>query len=279
MPTFVIHSMGQAAQKSTWDVREIRVGRDPAHNHLVLPGSTVSREHAVFRMVPDRRWSVKCVSETNPIVVDGALTGSEVFVAEGSEILIGTEYLLVFSKTEFAAQAYMGHKSHFAKSECSRCHWSGMVSSLRRQPVCPKCGGVDLRAESEYQRDLASRKATNEQTAAVDPLMVKAELAKLRAAKRSHIERLDDHEPGASRKPLDEGSAFLIGKDPAAGFKLTGFVIGQGVRLAWEGSRWVAQASLTMPGMKVNGNKTDRIALNNGDVIEVGSNRFRFVVE
>ena len=41
----------------------------------------------------------------------------------------------------------------------------------------------------------------------------------------------------------------------------------------------MALASLTMPRLKVNGVKTDRAPLNNGDVLEIGSNRFRFVVE
>lgn len=279
MPVLVIHSLGKPPQKASWDQREIRVGRDPNHNHLVLPGPTVSREHAVFRAGPDGRWSVACASQTNPIVVNGVLTEAEVFVGEGSEVLVGSEYLLVFAESEVKAKQYLGVVGHFAPSECARCHWSGMVSSLRRQPVCPKCGGTDLRGATEYRRDSASRLATSEETATVDPRVVRAELERLRAAKRSAIERVDGLEPGTPRKPLAEGEPFMLGKDPQAHFHLGGLVIGQGVRVVWDGRRWVAQAFLFWPKMKVNGRRGDLLPLTTGDVIEVGRNRFRFVVE
>lgn len=277
MPTFVIHSLNRQAQLSTIRQAQIHVGRDADRNQLVLPGTAVSREHAVFKQTSPGKWQVYCVSATNPIVVDGALTKASALVAEGSEVLVGTEHLLVFTQNEVTAKVYLGAKSHFARSECLRCHWKGMVSALNRQPVCPQCGGTNLRAENVYRKAEASAEAPEGATKAVDPAEVKAQLKKLKSAKKSRIERVDGKAGGPSRKELSEDESLLIGKAAGAAFALGGFVMGDGLTVSWDGHRWGVQSALTFPAMKVNGNKCKSAFLNGGDIIEVGSNRFRFV--
>jgi hypothetical protein len=277
MPTIVIHALNQPPQKFDWEGKEIKVGRDPATNHLVLPGKTISRENAVFRSEPDGRWHVTCVSETNPVVVDGALTSATAFVGEGSEILLGTEYLLIFSRDAFTAATYMGDKSHFSRSVCGGCRWSGMVSTLRRKPTCPRCGSADLRSESQYRRDAAAQLVSMDTTTTVDPAEVRSKLATLRTARRSRIERVDGREGG--KKELSEDHDVVIGKTPEAHFKLAGVNWGGGVVIRWNGRGYEARSTVSFPGMRVNGVKVDAAQLANGDVIEVGSNRFRFVTE
>ncbi len=278
MPTIVIHQMGRAARTSSFAGTSLRVGRDPAANDLALPGSTVSREHLVIQKGTDGRWSVRCVSETNPIVVDGAMTASSAFLAEGSEILVGTEYLLIFSETAVTAQGYLG-QGYFSNAECSGCHWTGMVSTLRRAPVCPRCGGRDLAFEVQYRPETSSQKAMDDSTTAVDARQVRAQLSRLREAKRSHLVRIDPHEPGSPRKALSETEALTIGKTADCRFRLFGFSIGSGIRITWEQSHYVARGSMFWPSMKVNGAAAKVATLTNGDVIEVGGNRFRFVTE
>lgn len=279
MPTIVIHQIGAPAQVSNWDTDRIRVGRDPSANDLVLSASTVSREHAIFGRTADGRWMVKCVSEKNPIVVDGAVTSAAAFVSEGSEVMVGSSHLLIFAETAFAAQAYLGQRSYFSKSSCPRCHWTGMVSTLRRAPVCPKCGSADLRSETEYRRDTASSQASSQATAMLDPREMKAELARLKAARCSHVERIDGHDPAAPRKGLSESEVLRVGKAPGCHMKLIGFTIGKGFEVAWDGRHHVARSLMTWPSMKVNGVATKVARLSSGDLIEVGKNRFRFVTE
>lgn len=279
MPVLVIHALHQSVQKSSWPGPTIRVGRDPACSELVLPGTTVSREHAVFQKGPDGRWLVRCLSETNPIIVDGALTSAGAYVSEGSEILIGTEYLLIFSDSDFSSRAYMGQDSYFSKTECLKCHWMGMVSTLRRQPTCPRCAGTDLKFEKDYHRGDASRKATQESTTAVDPRAVKAMLGQLKTARRSHIERTDGKGGLGARKDLSEDRPFRIARGEGADFPLLGFAIGGGVTVRLDNGRFVAESAMFYPPLKVNGVKTKSQPLGNGDILQIGGNVFRLVTE
>ncbi len=278
MPVFVIHAMAQPAKKMTATQQSIVVGRD-ASAVIVLPGKTVSRQHAVFESDPHGRWSVRCLSATNAIVVDGALTTASAFVSEGSEVLIGTEYLLIFSDNDHTASQYLGTTSYFSKSQCSRCGWRGMISSLRRAPVCPKCAGSDLVSEHEYQRPSAAQDAPQGPTTAVSPSEVKARLNRLKAARRSRLERVDGKALGTGKRDLNEDKTVRMAKDERAEFPMTGFMWGKGVEIAWDGQAYVAQSQMVFPAMKVNGTKHKRTRLRNGDVIEVGSNRVRFVTE
>lgn len=279
MPTIVIHSMGHPAQKTNLALRSIRVGRDPEVNDVVLPGLTVSREHAVLSLNADGRWYVQCLAAKNPIVVDGALTDTGALLSEGSEILVGTEYLLLFALTEAAAQQFMGLTSHFAKAECRDCHWIGMVSTLRRDLACPRCGGRGVVPETVYRRDVASAQAEEGVTKAVDQKDVRVELARLRAAKRSHIERLDEGDPGVRRRDLNESEPLRFGKTTDCPMKLGGFLWGDGFEVAWDGQQFVARSRMTFPALKVNGVSTRVASLSNGDVLSVGSNRFKLVME
>jgi pSer/pThr/pTyr-binding forkhead associated (FHA) protein len=277
MPTFVIHALGRPGQKTSCNLPEIRVGRDPRICQIVLPGDTVSREHALFRVGPKGRWTVVCLSETNPIAVDGALISAEALVTDGSEVVIGTEFLLVFSESEFQAQSYLGQRTHFSRSTCSRCGWSGMVSTLRREPACPKCGQTRLVSSTEYQRDAAAARAAQGATKGVNPQEVRSQLDRLRLAKRSVLERIDNTKT-LDRKELVEGVTILLGRHESCSFRLVGPVLGRPVSIAWERDAFVARSNLWFPRMKVNGRVVRAARLSVGDVIEIGRNRFRLMV-
>jgi hypothetical protein len=276
MPTFVIGAIAKPMQTATLRGTRISVGR-AATSDLLLAGGTVSREHALFVQDRSGQWSVECVSTKNAIVVDGVLITTSAVVREGSEILIGGEHLIIFSETQVAARAYQGDP-RFVACECPKCGWKGRLGAFRREFVCPKCGGASSPL-SVYDRSREARRARDDSTAAVLGPEARERFDQLRSAKRSRLERIDGRSEGDQRRALAEDDPLLLGgKDPGA-LQLFGITLGDGVRIAWDGERYVAESSMLFPTMRVNGVKAQAAPLADGDVLEVGSNRFRVVTE
>jgi hypothetical protein len=278
MPTFVIHALGKPSRKIAFASGPIHVGRDPG-SQLVLGDDTVSRDHAVF--AADRRgnWTVACVSETNPIVVDGKLLSKSKPMHEGSEILVGRCHLIIFSLSERKAAGYLGEGATYHKSECPRCQWSGLTRDLGRDAACPDCGARGLRSGSAYARDQEVSGAKEGATSLINPAQLGTMLQHIKAAKQSRLERIDEHEPEPARKDLGEQQPIEIARGEAAALRLFGLTFGGSVRVAWSGGRFVATSTVFFPGMKINGVRTKSAPLAPDDVIEIGSNRFRFVTE
>lgn len=279
MPTFVIHSIGKASQKVTVEKASIKIGRDDG-NDVVLPEEAVSREHALIIRTNDGRWQVSCVSETNPIVVNGKLTTQGIGLQEGTEILIGNSHMLVFSENEFKADAYISVKPTFEKSRCSRCDWVGMTSVLKRNTACPKCASTELVAAEGYTGATASQAPAKRHaaTAALDPKSAKEMFSQIRAAKRSRIERSDERATPTARAELVENKPLVIGRGADPELSLRGITFGD-VSIAWDGTHYAVESRMTFPAMKVNGEKVKKAQLKSGDEIAVGSNRYRFVTE
>lgn len=274
MPTFVIHAMGQPSKRVSFDKGPIRVGRDPA-NHLVLGDKTVSREHAVFQQDFSRRWYVSCVSETNPVAVDGQMVTRRKYVQEGSEVLVGKEHLVVFCGSEATAARHLDET--VAKNVCQKCGWSGLRRSTERG-ACPDCGSRELISESAYTKEQEVEKAKEGVTSLMSPAQLGNILGRLKAAKQSRLERADGREPG--RKDLSESEPLALGAKAEGALKLFGFfLIGGGVTVAWDGTQFVARSAMVFPAMQINGYRRKEAALKHGDVIQVGANRFRFVIE
>jgi len=274
MPTFVIHAIGQPSTKITIDKGPIRVGRD-AENHLVLGDMTVSREHAKFETDLSRRWYVACISETNPIVVDGKMVTKRRYVTEGTEILVGGEHLVIFCANDATATKHLGEL--VVKTECKKCKWTGTLRTAARDPVCPGCGSPDLLAENAYAREREIENAKEGATSLMTPAQLGKILGRLKAAKHSRLERTDGREP--ARKDLSESAALELGNRAGATFKLFGFVLGRGVKIAWDGSQFVAESAMWFPAMQINGTRARTAPLKHGDVIRVGTNRFRFAID
>lgn len=278
MPTFVIHQMGRPPKTATFDKDVIRAGR-AAENDLVLPAPSVSREHAVFNRDGEGNWHVTCASQTNPLFVGGKLIGASAAVTEGTEILVGTEQLLIFTRNESTAGVYLGPQGVFHQFECERCQWTGMVSTVIHEPTCPRCGEAGLSQVQEYDHDREAGSPTVVHgTETVNARAVKASLDAIKAAKQSHIERVDDVTEGHHSRVLTEQDTIFLGKDPDFAFYVAGFTLGKGVRIAWNGEAYALKSLLLFPRVKINGRPAKRAILRAGDVIAVGRNRFRFVV-
>lgn len=276
MPTFVIHALGKPSRKIAFATGPVHVGRDPA-SQILLGDDAVSREHAVF--AADRRgnWTVACVSETNPIVVDGKLVSKSKPMHEGSEILVGRGHLIIFSLSERKAAGYLGEGASYHKSECPRCQWTGLARSVGRDAACPDCGARGLRSGSAYARDQEVSATKDAATSLINPAQLGTMLQHIKTAKQSRLERVDAYEP--ARQDLGEQQPVEITRDKDAALRLFGLTFGGSVRVAWSGARFVATSTVFFPGMKINGVRTKSAPLAPDDVIQIGSNRFRFVTE
>jgi hypothetical protein len=165
MPAFVIHALGAPPRKVVIDSSPIRIGRDTTAD-IIIQEPSVSRDHAMFLSDEQGRWHVSCVSDTNPIVVDGAVITSGTVAHEGTEVVIGASHMIIFSENAFTANQYIEAKRHFEQGLCEACKWSGMVSSLSKDPRCPRCaaslkaaasGGPDS-LHSSQPMDVAQRR-------------------------------------------------------------------------------------------------------------------------
>ncbi len=284
MPTFVIQSIGRPASKVSVDMGPIRIGRDEG-NDIVIPDETVSREHAVVLCDMDGLWTVGCVSETNPIVVDGTLTRESAGLTEGSEVLVGSSHLIIFSEDAHKADRYINVKTVFQKSRCTGCGWEGLISTARRNAACPRCNGASFVEVGGYSGEAArsvpapASPVPTIPTAALSAAEAKKRFHVLRTAMRSHIERVDAHAGPAPRTPLAEDRpCTLSSRSPDPMLSLRGMAFGH-VTVTLNGNRYEAVSSMTFPPMRVNGEEARAATLYSGDVIEVGDNRFRFVTE
>ncbi len=277
MPTFVIHELNKLARKVTVSDKTIRVGRDP-HCQVVVNGAAVSREHAIFQLdASSSNWFVTNQSQTNPLVVDGGLVPESTWVKEGTEILIGADHLVVFSLTEQSAKTYFAAgRASFLKNRCPQCQWSGMVSALRQDPPCPRCGATGLVGFDTPQHKVVDLQGLDVSTRAMDLDQVRASLKQLHTAKKSHVERVDGWEGGAGRQDLSEATPLVIGRNTT--MQLRGFVFGT-VDITWNGRRYVVNNHLIFGGLRVNGEPTKSTPVKHGDILEIGSNRLKIVTE
>lgn len=274
MPVIIVHALGKAPQKLSLASSPIRIGRDPT-NDVVLADETVSREHALLVRAPDGSWMVSCVSETNPIVLDGKVTADGGTLREGAEVLVGSEYLLIVALDAHRADQYMQGRSAFAKHECVHCGWSGMLSSAARNLTCPKCMGTQFRKTDSYATGTESDKARLA-TAYVDPRSASEAFERIQGAKRSFIERVDAEGNAEGRSALGEERHVELARSGPDLLRLRGLCWGT-VRIAWDGERHVVESKMLFPALRVNSERTERARLRSGDLIEVGANRFRFV--
>jgi pSer/pThr/pTyr-binding forkhead associated (FHA) protein len=270
MPAFVIFALGQSARGAVFDGDIVRIGRDAA-NDIVLGGDAVSREHAIVSRGVDGRWTVRCVSQKNSIVVQGAVVSTEATVTEGTEILVGSDALIVFSESQDTAKKYLGGPM-VMKMRCTKCSWAGLVSKLNKKPVCPGCGSTAL---SPFDANAAGTPATDTTKELSDPLAQQL-YKKMRYAKHSFIETIGGDSTGKRR--LTEQDPVHLGGDAPTALRLGGIVFGSAT-VQWDGEFYSVESALKFPAMKVNGSKTTFARLSPGDLIEIGGNRFKFVTE
>ncbi len=276
MPTITVHEIGQDARKAVILLKMFRIGRDPTCE-LVLDSPTVSRQHAVVHMdAPTGNWFITCASHTNPVVVNRKLIDDMVFLPEGAEILIGSDHLLIFGESASRSAVQEVGQARFVKMRCPSCQWTGMVNFARRDAPCPRCGGQGLHAADAYVPPVFDNARWRQPTVGMELEEVRDSFHRLKAAKRSYVVRVDDWVNGGTRHDLVEGETLTIARDGP--LKLRGLVHGQ-VTIAWNGASWELRSDLSFGTVRVNGDVVTSFELWAGDVIEVGSCRFRVDTE
>ena len=165
----------------------------------------------------------------------------------------------------------MSQAGYFAKSRCGRCGWTGVVSTLRREPVCLQCGGTNLAVDS------LPKARADEATTTMSTFEAEAGFFRLRNAKRSALERIENGDEAGERFELAEDKVLVLG-GPDAAVELHGITLGS-AKIAWNGNYFVADSAMTFPAMRVNGVKTKQSKLRHGDLLEIGSNRFRLATK
>jgi hypothetical protein len=277
MPTFLINAIGQPIHRVKLDALTVAAGRDPTANTLVIPSETVSRQHAVFQR-DEKAWQVENVSQRSTLLLNGAVVRQSTRVKDGDVLLFGDSYLMRFFETDEAADTALGQQEYTSLFECTKCGWSAFVTSAAKSARCAKCDSTDLITRSFYAQEVLDRHGPSKATMHLTPGEAQQAFKTVRAATMSRLERLDDHDPGHARVDLNENEPIAIDKEDNAALRLHGIVLGGGLTIAWEDDHYIVASDLTYPSLKVNGTKAMRSRLWNGDVLEVGSNKFRFVI-
>jgi hypothetical protein len=272
MPIFIVYELGAPPQRVKLDTPPIRVGRDPSCD-IVLREEGVSRDHAAFMMDEKGGWVVSCVSDTNPVLVDGVVTNRGAPVRDGTQILVGNKHLILFSFNEATATEYMGTSAGYAS--CTKCRWSGIFASLRLHPTCPRCGGTSFSGIHSFDTGDGAR--VDMTTRAANASDLAKEFERLVKAKRSALLRIDGTgKPNEARVPLTESEPVELSKGARGAAELRGMLVVGHAKVTWSGNEFVLHSHLSHPTLKVNGRAVEACPLKEGDEIEIGSNRFRF---
>jgi hypothetical protein len=281
MPVFVVCELGAPPQRVKIDSPPVRVGRDP-ENDIVIREDGVSRDHALFVMADRGTWVVSCVSDTNPIVVDGVLTTRGATVREGSQVLVGSRYMVIFSNTAAAAAEYLGSSAGYAQASCLKCQWAGIVGTYSVEPTCPRCGGSDFSGlnhfDSGHHAVAEIEDLGDTSTVVASASELAADFSRLLKAKRSALERVDGHKESGARLMLKETEPLVLAKSSPGAAALHGMLIVGSATISWNSSQFVIRSALTHPALKLNGKAIEGAPLKHGDLIEIGTNSFRFVV-
>lgn len=273
MPHFVVFRLGQPTKKVSFDTPPVRVGRDP-ENDIVVSSDTVSREHAVFMQDEAKRWHVGCVSETNPIVVNGTLVTASVPVADRTEVLVGNDCLVLFVVNP-AGAAHLFDQRAFAQVVCQTCWWTGMMSPRALNPRCPRCATGELAPAESMTSEVDGSLTADTSTRVMSDGEVRASYRVMRDAKRAVLACTDGR---GTRRVLNESEPLRVSSRTRE-MPLKGIVLGGGFSLTWDGRNWALASEMFWPRVRVNGEAVTAAKLRAGDVIEVGGNRFELTSE
>ena len=117
----------------------------------------------------------------------------------------------------------------------------------------------------------------DEPTTTMSAFEAEAGFFRLRNATRSALERIEKGDEPGERFELAEDKVLVIGGSGAP-VELRGLTLGS-AKVTWNGNYFSVESALTFPAMRVNGEKTKLSNLRHGDLLEIGSNRFRLVTK
>lgn len=111
----------------------------------------------------------------------------------------------------------------------------------------------------------------------MDPDLAKKILRTIKAAKGSHIVRVDVDGSPLRTEPTEEELVELARpSDP--GLRVGGLAFGR-CTVAWDGRRFRATSAMIFPAMRINREKARAASPSSCHVIAIGDNEFRFLSE
>jgi rubredoxin len=276
MPAVVIFEFGQKPQTVILDGSEWLIGRSE-NADICLPNETVSRSHATI-VEEHGRFKVVPMNVGNTTVVNGKTIDGPTKLPEGAELLLGP-YLLLFTRAAKPPASFVGKQPFRFEMRCQDCHWQGLLSGHKGGQRCPQCGSttfvnVDDAARSEQARVQAGPTSY----VSVDEMKKLAD--QLKAAKRTKVVRMSKVLGLPASAFLEEDAPTVFGKPDQSNMPVqVSFRWGKPPEIRWMQGRYVLDAPGWLPGVKVNGVKTKRAAVKDGDTIEVGGHFFSISTE
>lgn len=70
--------------------------------------------------------------------MDGRLTRARADLSEGSEVLVGSAFLLIFSEDAETASRYATGRARYQRGRCGECACEGVVLKARKGAACPR---------------------------------------------------------------------------------------------------------------------------------------------
>ena len=254
MPVLIVHEIGKEPTLETLEGKVVTIGRSPDSDVLLLDPA-VSRLHAMIRQSGYKEYLVKPAGKGNIVVVNGKEIKDPFSLREGAEIRIGP-VLLIFSMRSDALSFYRG--TEISRPEQKR----GPLDNLPAAPL-------------DLARDTGGPEAP---TAFMDAKSLRKHHELLRASQKAWIQNVSPGPRGEIQTlHLKVEQPCLIGKGRSVDLRLKGLTLGlRPTVIRWKEEGYEIEHSIWYPSMNVNGSPCKESPLADGDLIQIGSNLFRF---
>lgn len=145
--------------------------------------------------------------------------------------------------------------------------------------ACPECGaGVTPRMK--FCSECGARLVHGQSTVSFSPSFIEEEAVSAPSEQASAaLVELDQVEGTAGRRMHDiEGAAIIVGRSPKSDIFLDDVTVSRRhAEIRRENQRFIIQDSGSLNGTYVNRVRVDAVDLRNGDEIQIGKYRFKFV--
>ncbi len=272
MPTFIVRHNQDEPRFANVDVDEIVIGRDPTCT-VVLPESTVSRQHLVIRKYPGPQYVIDAVKPTNPVMINGEFIRERTLVKEGDELQIA-DFHVIFSLRADAMQHYVKEVHHY-DGVCDGCGWQGRLGRHNPNPRCPKCGSSITQRKDDLS-SVAVQAMPEEQGATA--YLPAVDVAKMHETLRLKTKARLRAQGARSAHTLTATKTSTIGSPGKADVSASGILLGGHASVAWEDDGWVARWNGAVNRMKHNGDGCKMARLREGDRLTVGGSQFKLEI-
>lgn len=255
----VMHGRDLIQRMELVDQKEIMIGRHDKAD-IILDNVLVSRRHAKIGNVHGE-WMILDTSNNNGLIINGKQVKRK-SLRDKDEIEIG-KYLIVFNQRQDElerdiAQAAAQPGADFKTS------FNDLIKGKSKRPQ------KEVLTQSQSQVDVT------EETMRIDPTQLEQIRKQMSTRRSPHLVALTEMDKATY--PLDK-SRVTIGKGIDATIRINGGLTISKLHavLYPENRHWFVEHLGGLSKTKVNGNKVTKQLLREGDQIEIGSFKFKFM--